>query len=76
MRPLLPAAATVCAAALFLSGCGDAGDTTGEGDTPRRGKAATAKSLIAKSPGDFNGDGYDDFATLVNPPTKSGTPQS
>ncbi|KAK1178958.1 FG-GAP and VCBS repeat-containing protein [Streptomyces sp. NBS 14/10] len=74
MRPILPAA-TVCAAALFLSGCGDAGDS-GEADTPRRGKPATAKSLTAKAPGDFNGDGYDDFATLVNPPTKSGSPQS
>ncbi|MER6143214.1 FG-GAP and VCBS repeat-containing protein [Streptomyces sparsogenes] len=73
MRPIAPAAATVCAAVL-LSGCADAGDP-GEGDGARRGKAAT-RSLVAKSSGDFNGDGYDDFATLVHPPTKSGSPQS
>ncbi|MDX3224637.1 FG-GAP repeat protein [Streptomyces sp. ME19-01-6] len=74
MRPIVPAAAATVCAAVLLSGCGDAGES-GEGDGQRRGKAA-AKSLVAKSSGDFNGDGYDDFATLVNPPTKSGSPQS
>lgn len=68
MRSLVPVAAVAVSAVLLLAGCskgGHGGRRPGEGAT----KGAAAASL-----GDFNGDGYDDFATTIRPTSASRGP--
>ncbi|MER6135219.1 FG-GAP and VCBS repeat-containing protein [Streptomyces sp. NPDC001815] len=73
-RPLLPVAVTLLAGVCLLAGCGDGdGDGGGSPDRAAAQKKPTAgKPSENPDPGDFNGDGHDDFATVVTSTTKDG----
>ncbi|MEU5955809.1 VCBS repeat-containing protein [Streptomyces sp. NPDC047525] len=52
----------LCCTAALLAGCGASDDGNG---TKRSGRPAAGKASKEPSPKDFNGDGYDDYATVL-----------
>ncbi|CDR10137.1 FG-GAP repeat protein [Streptomyces iranensis] len=66
--PVPVAAVAVAVSVLLLAGCSEGGH---EGRRPVEG---TTKGAAGASLGDFNGDGYDDFATAVRPTSASRGP--
>ncbi|MFD8092300.1 FG-GAP and VCBS repeat-containing protein [Streptomyces malaysiensis] len=70
MRPSVPVAA-VAVSVLLLAGCSEGG----HGGHGGRGPVEGATKGAAGAPlGDFNGDGYDDFATAIRPTSASRGP--
>ncbi|WP_308405365.1 FG-GAP and VCBS repeat-containing protein [Streptomyces rugosispiralis] len=67
MRSSVPVAA-VAVSVLLLAGCSEGGH---EGRRPTEG---ATKGAAGASLGDFNGDGYDDFATTIRPTSASRGP--
>ncbi|MGW7692046.1 FG-GAP and VCBS repeat-containing protein [Streptomyces asiaticus] len=67
MRSSVPVAA-VAVSVLLLAGCSEGGH---EGRRPVEG---ATKGAAGASLGDFNGDGYDDFATAIRPTSASRGP--
>ncbi|MEE4596655.1 FG-GAP-like repeat-containing protein [Streptomyces sp. DSM 41524] len=71
MRSSVPVAA-VAVSVLLLAGCSEGGH---EGRRPVEGATKGApKGAAGASLGDFNGDGYDDFATAIRPTSASRGP--
>ncbi|WP_262704112.1 MULTISPECIES: FG-GAP-like repeat-containing protein [Streptomyces] len=71
MRSSVPVAAvavSVAVSVLLLTGCSEGGH---EGRRPVEG---ATKGVAGASLGDFNGDGYDDFATAIRPTSASRGP--
>lgn len=70
MRSSVPVAAVaVSVSVLLLAGCSEGGGHEG-----RRPAEGATKGAAGASLGDFNGDGYDDFATAIRPTSASRGP--
>ncbi|WP_328495452.1 FG-GAP and VCBS repeat-containing protein [Streptomyces sp. NBC_00414] len=72
-RPPLPVAAVallVIGGSCLLAGCGGSPDRPAAATHTRPG---AGKASDHPRPGDFNGDGYDDFATVVTSRSKDGS---
>ncbi|MFC9226985.1 FG-GAP-like repeat-containing protein [Streptomyces hygroscopicus] len=71
MRSIVPVAAVTVSTVLLLAGCSRGGH---RGHGERRPVVGAAKEAAGASLGDFNGDGYDDFATTIRPTSASRGP--
>ncbi|AGP58049.1 FG-GAP and VCBS repeat-containing protein [Streptomyces rapamycinicus] len=68
MRSSVPVVAAAVAVAVLLAGCSEGGHER------RRPVEGATKGAAGASLGDFNGDGYDDFATAIRPTSASRGP--
>ncbi|MEW2573860.1 FG-GAP and VCBS repeat-containing protein [Streptomyces sp. NPDC047070] len=66
--PSRAAVALLTAGCCLLTGC--AGGSPDDPATPTRTKPGTGKPSTDPRPGDFNGDGYDDFTTVLTSRSK------
>jgi len=73
MRTRRPAAVLGCALLLAVAGCG-ANEPYGGGRSsrPATTRPAAGKPAEHSGPGDFNGDGYDDFVDVVRSKSRDG----
>ncbi|MFF3485051.1 FG-GAP and VCBS repeat-containing protein [Streptomyces sp. NPDC002701] len=77
-RRLLPVAVALLTGGCLLAGCNGEGSTTAGRKTPSTGNPSAGRPSAGKPsedprPGDFNGDGHDDFATVVTSRSKDGS---